>query len=188
MPKDGASCYVEFFKFVHDDHYHEPFNQANAGCLLQDPAKDPLFTTMPGDHLSFLSATYSLGTDQVLGIWMESSEELGDAGFVAGAGTAPNDDDFYSLYNPSASFGSERKNKFLLCRLVSSHDQARLILIVANAASTDVGVVAMSADGSWANWELNEGCGIVMPLDSEGNDMWPVAMSLDYTSTVWLDG
>lgn len=85
------------------------------------------------------------------------------------------------LDDPAASFGSDR-NPFYFCHVLRSWDFDSL-LILANSASTDVGLIGSKTDSNTLeNWEAMEGYQFTMPLDENQDDTWPVSTALDLYS------
>jgi hypothetical protein len=92
----------------------------------------------------------------------------------------------YNILDPAASFGSPNPNRYYLAYLNSSHVFKHCI-IIGNEASTDVGVVGCDANGVWSPWTLEEGSGIVMPIEDD-EDTYPVGMDLLFCNKVKLPG
>lgn len=60
------------------------------------------------------------------------------------------------------------------------------ILIVADPPSTDIGVIAQHGDRpslDWAALELEETDRVILPMDNDGRDTYPVGVDIDLTST-----
>lgn len=71
---------------------------------------------------------------------------------------------------------------------VSLRDWAPMkhILVVADQPSTDVGVIVQHNDRpslDWATLELEETDRVVLPMDDDGRDTYPVGVDIDLTST-----
>jgi hypothetical protein len=85
------------------------------------------------------------------------------------------------LDDPACSFGGDR-DPFYFCQVLKSWDFDNL-LILANSASTDVGLIGSSVDSSeLENWEALEAYQFTMPLDEEQEDTWPISTALDLYS------
>ncbi|KAI8995006.1 hypothetical protein BDB01DRAFT_221656 [Pilobolus umbonatus] len=60
-------------------------------------------------------------------------------------------------------------------------EEIKCMVVIANAASTEISVVGQDADGEWSTWEIPEGGEILLPLSEETfMDTYPVGLALDF--------
>lgn len=83
------------------------------------------------------------------------------------------------LEDPAPSFGCDR-SPFYFCHVLKSWGFESL-LILANSASTDVGLIGADST-KLENWEALEAYQFTMPLDDEQDDTWPISTALDLCS------
>ena len=92
---------------------------------------------------------------------------------------------FLELDDPAASFGSDR-TPFYFCHVLKAWDFDTL-LIAANSASTDVGLIGSKTEsGKLENWEALEAYQFTLPLDENQDDTWPISTALDLYSDTRL--
>ena len=71
---------------------------------------------------------------------------------------------------------------------VHVHRSLITIILVANEASTDIGVIGFTKqDQSWKSWTLNEGAGIALPIINS-QDTFPKQIWLSFDSKVSIAG
>ncbi|OAJ41146.1 hypothetical protein BDEG_24791 [Batrachochytrium dendrobatidis JEL423] len=86
------------------------------------------------------------------------------------------------LLDPAAAFSLDRPNNYHMDLLQNWGSDAKHLIVLSNAASTDYGIIACSDTNQWSNWNVLEKFPMTMPLDSQEQDTWPVGMAFDLTS------
>ncbi|KAI8820640.1 uncharacterized protein EV422DRAFT_567535 [Fimicolochytrium jonesii] len=61
-------------------------------------------------------------------------------------------------------------------------EQIRHLIICGNAHTTDLAFLGCDDTGKWANWMLEDGMGVSMPLDENEQNTFVVGMAIDFTS------
>ncbi|KAJ3090807.1 hypothetical protein HK102_002594, partial [Quaeritorhiza haematococci] len=92
---------------------------------------------------------------------------------------------YTKIEDPAISFNDSRKTHYLFSHLKSWGKDLKYLLFIANAASTDVGVIA-GLSNNWGIWDLMDTSRVTMPLNAEDNDTLPVGIVVDCTSTIGL--
>jgi hypothetical protein len=98
---------------------------------------------------------------------------------------AENSENIQTIFNPLIH---EKDSVYYVTCLFTKHKQSNIICIIANSTCCDVCCVACDSENKWFNWILDEGSNIVLPFDSDGNDLCPLGMWLDYSFTEYLPG
>lgn len=93
----------------------------------------------------------------------------------------------YALEDPAPCFGSGNKNNYFMELILSGHTEYKYIIVVANTASTDIGIISCTQQKIWCNTILPDGFTASTPLESD-QDSYPIGMALDFSNNESLPG
>jgi hypothetical protein len=160
---DAEDEYIEFFRF-----------QATEGSTTKTVAKfKPAVAMEIEDHTQILGVELQ---EQICLYLYQRAEEFVWIGTV--------EDSKFNIMDPACAF-SDNQPKYSFEVLESS---VEFIILVANEASTDVGVIAFTKkDKEWKSWSLNEGAGVVLPI-KDGEDTFPKSIWLSFDSKESIPG
>ena len=92
--------------------------------------------------------------------------------------------------DPAPAYGDRSREAGRLFVHLRDWAPAKHLLIVADPPSTDVGIIyCKQADDPdpWATLELEETSRVVLPIDDDGNDTYPLGLEVDLTSQEPVD-
>ncbi|KAI7883402.1 uncharacterized protein EV154DRAFT_605990 [Mucor mucedo] len=92
--------------------------------------------------------------------------------------------DYIRLAEITPIFTTEgRGNHFYMEVIRDLGKEIKHLVIITNAASTDVSVLGQNEEGEWATWSLPENGLAFLPLSTETSmDTYPLGMAIDYTA------
>ncbi|KAI8982970.1 hypothetical protein BDB01DRAFT_835751 [Pilobolus umbonatus] len=79
------------------------------------------------------------------------------------------------------------KSYFHMSVIKDYGESIKCLIIIANSASTDLGLVGKGEDGQWSKWDLEEGDCPHLPVSVDNTtDTYPVGLAIDLSSTDYL--
>ncbi|KAI9007158.1 hypothetical protein BC832DRAFT_554385 [Gaertneriomyces semiglobifer] len=89
----------------------------------------------------------------------------------------------YTRLNDPIWPDSDRSSRYFIEPIRHLGGDVKYLLTVSNINAVDFGFIGCSKESNtWANWTLDEGKGISMPLDEKEENSWIVGMAMDFTS------
>ncbi|KAJ3180793.1 hypothetical protein HDU85_003872 [Gaertneriomyces sp. JEL0708] len=89
----------------------------------------------------------------------------------------------YTRLNDPIWPDSDRSSRYFVEPIRQLGGDVKYLLTVSNINAVDFGFIGCSKESNtWANWTLDEGKGISMPLDENEENSWIVGMAMDFTS------
>ncbi|KAG1464404.1 hypothetical protein G6F56_005091 [Rhizopus delemar] len=75
-------------------------------------------------------------------------------------------------------------NQFYMSVLRNFGTEAKTMVIIANAISSDLAVVGQHENGTWKTWTFEDNCIPLLPLSDDGElDTFPVGIAVDFSSS-----